>query len=359
MNVPTFSGAPADVGRAMAAPWRGEWLGVLAHRRAPGRPGGGRPDAERVKRFSSLLSEHAPHWLEEAAAFAGDTLDELLDFNCAKPNPPPDAQAANCSALVATGGATADGHPLLLKVRDESPWPQLTFRRRLKGCLAVLGGANPGNLGVAHFQNEAGLAGANNTGGPILDPDLGVGLNDCHVHRLVAERARDCAEALEVIGELLARKALGLGGYRKGMIFLYADAKGRGLLVECSRTRLARRFLDDGVLARANDYLLPEMAAEMDRARERELWHQSSFARRARLEALLAKAGPLTPAALEEHSRDTAGEFPICNVSDRFPFRTVSAWVHVLRRGDPSACRARVCDVAPTRGSYAEVSVAG
>lgn len=359
MNVPTFVGAPGKIGSAMAHCWGHDWREVLFHWRGPGRSGARGIDRARVKAFTALLKAHAPQWLDEAVAFAGETFDDLLDFNCSKPSPPPDAQAANCSTVVAVGSATADGHPLLLKIRDEAPWPQLVFRRRARECLAVLGGANPGNLGIAHFLNEAGLAGANNTGGPILDPNLEVGLNDCHVLRLVAERARDCGEALTVIRELLGKGVLGLGGWRKGMIFLFADAAGMGLLVECSRKMLAHRFLEDGLLARANDYLLPEMEAEKDRPREKELWHRSSFARRDRLTALLAKSEPLTPAALEAISRDTAGEFPLCNISDRFPFRTVSSWVHVLRKGDAAACRAFICNAAPTLAEYSEVGVAG
>jgi hypothetical protein len=31
----------------------------------------------------------------------------------------------------------------------------------------------------------------------------------------------------------------------------------------------------------------------------------------------------------------------------------------VIRRGDPSACRAMICNVAPSLGGYVEVAVAG
>ena len=357
--VPSFSGTPAAVGAAMAARWGAEWRGVLTRWRNARSDGGAGRDRPWIRGFEVLLRTHAPHWLEEASAFAGETLEDFLDFNSRPPSAPPAIQAGHCSSMVAVGRATADGHPLLLKIRDEAPWPQIAYRRRVAGGPAVLGGANSGNLGLAQFLNEAGLAGANNTGGPILDPSLDVGLNDCHVLRLVAERARDCDGALDVIRELLGKGALGLGGYRKGMIFFFADARGRGLLVECSRRHLAHRFLEDGLLSRANDYRLPEMQAEMDASRHAHPWHLSSLARSARIAALLGEAGPLTVETLARISRDTEGEFPLCNVTDRFPFRTVSAWIYVIRRGDPSACRAMICNVAPSLGGYVEVAVAG
>lgn len=338
----------------MAACWGASWRDdvlVLLSKQI------GNRDCARIKAFTKLLQTHAPHWLEEAEAFAGKTFDGLLDFNSHEPSPPPAAQDGNCSSLVAVGSATADGHPLVLKIRDEAPWPQIAFRRRINNGPVILGGANPGNLGLATFLNEAGLAGINNTGGPILDTDLSVGLNDCHVLRLVAERATNCGEALDLIRQLITQRALGLGGYRKGMIFFFADAQGRGLAIECSRQKLAHRFLEDGLVCRANDYRFPEIESEMDTARHAHPWHVSSLTRSARLTALVEAAGPLTPEILKNISRDTTGDYPLCNTSDRFPFRTVAAWIHVLRRGDPRACRALICNTAPTLGNYIEAPV--
>ncbi|MCG3149129.1 MAG: hypothetical protein PCFJNLEI_02588 [Verrucomicrobiae bacterium] len=353
MQISTFQGPPPVVGTAAARRWRPLWQQVVTRWRTdvPAR------DSRRVRQFRDLLAAHAPHWLEEAAAFAGDTLADLLDFNCHSAPPPPAKQAGHCSSVLALGRATADGQPLLLKIRDEAPWPQISFRRRLPRGPLVLGGTNPGNLGLATFLNDAGLAGINNSGGPIRDLDVSVGFNDCHVLRWVAERARDCQQALDVIQQLMERRVLGLGGYRKGMILMFADARGGGLVVECSRQKLAHRFLNDGVICRTNDYRLAEMEAEMDVARHHQPSYVSSLARSARLTELVAAAGPLTPAKLKRISRDTTGTYPLCNATGQFPFCTVAAWIHVLRRADPAACRAWICETAPSLGKYRAVPV--
>jgi hypothetical protein len=83
-----------------------------------------------------------------------------LDFNCRKPRPLKPAPPGNCSAVLAVGRRSRTGQPLLLKIRDEAPYLQIMFRRAIQGRHTVLGGANVGNLGLAHFLNSAGLAGA-------------------------------------------------------------------------------------------------------------------------------------------------------------------------------------------------------
>jgi len=312
-------------------------------------------DRERVAAFCRILERFAPHWLEELDAFAGADREACLHFNCRKPTPSFPACQANCSTVLALGTRSHNGQPLLLKVRDEAPHPQIMFIRQVSATHPALSGVNVGNLGLAHFRNAAGLAGANNTGGPLVDDDSRVGLNDCHALRIVAERAGNCAEALELLRGLLAQRVIGHAGFAKGMIFLFADATGRGSVVECSRTRLAHRFYEDGIVARTNHFLFEEMESETDRSRFVEPSLRSSFARYERLQQLVGDHAALSPENLVSIASDAVGEFPICNTTPRFPWRTVSAWIHCLTRADAGGSFTLACNAAPPQGAFEPV----
>lgn len=347
---PFWNGSAVEVGTALRSEWGAAWEALERRWRA----GGDRViDSARVEVLHALLEEWAPEWLLEAEAFARDGLEGYLDFQCRAPVPEPDTPAgANCSTALVLGSATTGGLPLLLKIRDEAPNPQVRFRRKLGGAYAVLSGTNLGNLGIAQMANEAGLVGANNTGGPLRDRSSAVGLNDCLVMRLIAERCATCEEAVRLLERLAAGKALGNGGYARGMIFLLADATGRGVIAECTRSEVVYREVSDGVHWRTNHFLFPEMEAFGDPGRSGEVAVRSSLERYQRATRLGDAHPVLTPEALMEISRDTEGRFPLCQTGSAFPWRTVSAWVHEvgLPAGWPS--RSWCCDVAPQCGDY-------
>ncbi|HWL51644.1 MAG TPA: C45 family autoproteolytic acyltransferase/hydrolase [Chthoniobacteraceae bacterium] len=346
---PFWSGTAAEVGAAQQRAWRAAWEPFHARLHAEGNR---RIDAARVRQLVALLETWAPDWLIEAEAFAGEHLEGYLDDQCRRLQPDPHTLAeANCSTLLALGRATADGAPLLLKIRDEAPHPQIRFRRKVGATRAVLTGTNLGNLGIAQMANDAGLVGANNTGGPLKECSGEVGLNDCLVLRLIAETCATCAEAVRLLERLAAARALGNGGYARGMIFLLADATGRGVIAECSRTEVAVREVTDGVCGRTNHFLLPEMGALGDPARNREIAVQSSLERYDRLMKLARELPTLSPERLMEISRDTAGTYPLCQSASTLPWRTVSSWVHRVRPV-PQPPQSWCCDTAPVDGRY-------
>ncbi len=339
MNLPHFTGAPAQVGAQRRAEWGAAW-----ERLAPPLRFG----APRAVRLREILATVAPHWLEEAAAFAPgeEALASYLHFQCREPQPDADSLAdANCSTLLALGSAAVGGQPLLLKIRDEAPLPQVAFRQQSPGCYAYLGGTNIGNLGLAHVANEKGLVGGNNTGGPLKDRSTEVGLNDCLILRLIAERCATCGEAIGLLEELANGGFLGNGGYARGMIFLLADATGEGAIAECTRSEVFAQRWREGVYWRTNHFVFPELEPHGDPARAHEGAVQSSHERYVRMGHL--STGVQDVGALQRLSRDEAGTYPLCQAGGPFPWRTVSAWVHSLE-----SRTVWVCNGAPSQAVY-------
>lgn len=334
-----------------AAARRGTALGVglrdcLAHERAL------RPDLKRVRQFEKILESMAPHWLEEAEAFAkaaGFPLAGLLHANC-RLSEPPVIGGGGCTSVLAVGADSADGRPLLLKVRDEKPLPQYACVRD-GGKGNILYGTNAANLGWAHFQNAAGLAGINNTGSPVLPEAPSVALNDCHILRLVAERAGTCEEALEVLRELALGGYCGTGGYRKGMIFLFADAAGGGLVVEVAPGDISHQFMESGAWVCANHFLLEESARFTDFSRYDEVAMESSRARwRRGLDLVALEDRPVSVELLKRISRDKAnGKFAICNDGGFFPWKTISGCIYHLRTG---SFEVHLCNGSPSVAGF-------
>jgi len=315
-------------------------------------------DAGRAGLFAGLLERHAPEWLAEACGFAREAdipLEKLLFANC-RPQIPNQFYLGGCTSFLVTGGSSADGHPLLMKIRDEAPNPQYYARSSNNGSQCLFG-TNSGNLGWAHFFNSHGLAGGSNTGSPITTLPADPAFSDCHVLRFVAERARDCREALEVLGDVLARGICGTAGYKKGVVFLFADTSGRGLVVELCPERMVHRFVGAGSWVYANHFLLEESRGFTDFSRYAEIPLQSSHARHKRGVELIAQAGgPVSVDCLKSISRDKEnGQFAICNDSAAFPWRTLSSFIHHLHPGSPAV---HVCNGSPSQTEYRREGIA-
>ena len=233
--------------------------------------------------------------------------------------------------MLIAGKSAVDGYPMLFKIRDHVPQRQLMFYRKFPESVQTLSGMIFGNLGLAHFRNSAGLAGACNTGSPLLDQSSSVAFNDdTPILRLVGEEATNCDEALAVLQELSRKGAIGVIEKFKGMIFLFADTSGKALLVEAARNDLAYRLVDEGVIIRSNHFLLPEMQQFIDKTRYDSLMIQSSLARHQRLEALLSQKKMVSSRDLRQAACDSKGKFAVCNATDTHPWKSVSIWIHHL-----------------------------
>lgn len=302
----------------------------------------------RAHQLRSILERVAPRWLEElggVAAASGLSLDGLLIVNSlpgdfwrsgsgegARDLFPSD----NCTSALAVGSSCQRGEVLLHKNRDKENLPQSVFVRGLTGTHRYLAGTDIGNLGIAHFLNEKGLAGANNTGSRIgVDTDL-VGLNDCHILRLFAERASTCEDALAIMDSLIHRGSCGTSGYQRGMIFLLADPE-KGLVIESTPSDFSYRWVRNGTVVRTNHFLLPAMKKMALKEKRKNASLQGSKKRYERARGQLSSArGKVTPERFRTLSRDTANRpDSICRDDPRHSFMTVSAFTHVLKKKHP------------------------
>ncbi|HVF09640.1 MAG TPA: C45 family autoproteolytic acyltransferase/hydrolase [Abditibacteriaceae bacterium] len=247
---------------------------------------------ERADRFGAVLSQAAPHWLDEGRALAGAAgieLIHLLALNCLPHAfwgesyvPAPLSAAGNleeivsafeaqgyepllggdCTTFFALGEATLAGETLFHKNRDERDEVQCLYIKQIEGCNRFVGGGDIGHLGTSHLHTEDFWVGANNTGSAVPREEYeDCALNDGHVLRYLAERCESLDGIVPAIEELISNRWLGGGGANMGMILLFADAK-RGLIVEATSRRLAWEwFAGDALAVRTNHFLLPEMQA--------------------------------------------------------------------------------------------------
>ncbi|MDD2710156.1 MAG: hypothetical protein PHV34_19405 [Verrucomicrobiae bacterium] len=84
----------------------------------------------------------------------------------------------------------------------------------------------------------------------------------------------------------------------------------------------------------------------------------STLARHRRLVALTKERRTFAASDLIAIARDDQGEYPLCNTTSRFPWRTISAWVHCLKIGDASRCVSLACNTAPAPGDFTPFSAA-
>jgi hypothetical protein len=245
---------------------------------------------ERAARFTQVLENAAPHWLEEARAQAQAAAVEagqLLALNCLPPDfwgknyiPAPledggltaelvdayEAQGVDpglggeCTAYFALSEATVSGETLFHKNREERDEVQCVYIKDINGKFRFVGGGDIGNLGTAHLQTENLWAGANNTGSDVPPEEyVDCALSDAHALRYFAENCRTLDDIIPAVEHLISNQWLGGGGYNKGSIFLFADAE-RGLVVEATSRRSACEWFDgDAQAVRTNHFVLPAL----------------------------------------------------------------------------------------------------
>ena len=212
--------------------------------------------------YDRIVDRLAPWWHVEMAAiaraadvpaedYAAYVAQKYVIRTTQPPSPPPAPH--ECTSFVSAGRASVDGASILHKNRDSAARAQGLWIRHNDGCYRYLGGGDSGDHGVIHFINDQGLAGAMNAGPPNDDTELD-GWPTPQILRLVAEKAANCQEALEII-----REFVGQGWYTNGIcgsIWFFVDRE-RALIVENTRHELDATWITDQIVARANDFLLP------------------------------------------------------------------------------------------------------
>ncbi|MGB9877788.1 MAG: C45 family autoproteolytic acyltransferase/hydrolase [bacterium] len=266
----------------------------------------------RVKRLKRIMEEVAPHWLEEGEAIAKAS---GVDFSLILAHNLP-SHSDDCTSFIAL--STKDGFPILHKNRDFAIQKQSFFIKKIDGCLKFIAGASPLDLGIAYFLNEAGLAGACNTGG-YTDVEPTDALLDRHIMRLVAEKAKNNREALQIVEEMRGRGFLSTEGENRGFILLFLDREG-GMVIEYTPKEARWKMASEGMLIRSNSFLLLENKRE----------DISSQQRLKRAFELLGGKGKVKLDDIWETARDRSGSYPICN------HNTVSAFSVLLHPLIPS-----------------------
>ncbi len=327
----TINGSAATCGRML-----GElWAQTLRKRVAATRRLQKRhhiPDSElsaRVRDFRKILRAVAPHWLREAAAIckaAGISTDELLMLNCL----PPDFHTragAECTSFLSVGRE----RNLLFKIRDERNHIQAFYVRDLPHHGRVQAAHDIGNLGVAHFLNSRGLAGANDTGSRTRLVTDDVRLNDCHILRYFAENAKSVSEIPRLYERLVDGGYAGGAGLERGAIYIFVDPD-QGLILETVPTECVATFVNKGVRAVSNHFLTPRARQWMSLAPDK-----NTLLRKKRMDELLVhRNNQPTPAAVFRFSRDRKYlPHALCNDDRVHHWMTISAQLHVIDRHAP------------------------
>lgn len=316
---------------------------------------------ERIKEFTKIISNIAPWWMEEVDGFAEKVdiaKEKILMFNCL-PHKPGKYYLGSCSSFLVMSDRSKTNSPILLKIRDERPFHQIAGIKKIEGTYKYIFGTNVGNIGIAHFLNEKGLAGANNTGSPVISGIKDFGLNDCLIMRLIAEKAENCENALEIMKMLIGKGYVGSAGYRKGMIFLFVDPK-RGLIIENTSEKLCYKFVEKGVFVYTNHFLFEEMKDEIDRKRTSEIPSKSSNIRWLRGKELIEEMGnrKIGIEDLKRFSRDTKNfPYSLCNSSNTFPWRTLSAFIHRIGNISEGAHYSFISNGVPISTEYICLSI--
>ena len=233
---------------------------------------------------------------------------------------------------------------IIHKNRDFKISPQSVFVKHIKGTYRYIGSVEIANTGTAYFLNEKGLCCVSNTGSPTEDIARG-GITEHLVMRLLAEKASSCGEALEIIQEIISKRIF--TSREDGVIFLIADKKQSGLIVEATCSHIEYTKVS-GTAARANLFLLPGMKKwEADITNRR---GQSSDQRLERAMELLGEQ-EISVERTRGFSRDTKGTFPICGD------RTVSAMTFLLHENPDIPDSVWICVGNPRFSCYLPLSV--
>ncbi len=193
---------------------------------------------ERSAAYVKIVEEIAPHWHKETRAIAravGVPEDIFMAFYGGISRK---RFLHECTSYAASRGQTQDGVILFHKTRDNVDRPQAVFimESSVEGINKFIGVTNVSCInGYSMIVNEKGLAGAGDYPANLkkdsstlkLEPAKPQhrGLPGGSILRHIAERASDCAEALAIVEDCVA-KGWYSGGKVGGKHWLFVDRKG-------------------------------------------------------------------------------------------------------------------------------------
>jgi len=195
---------------------------------------------KRSEAFVEISERIAPHWLgefRETARAAGVCEDLYVSFVA---NVYRDLFLHDeCTSYAVSPEHTAGNALLFHKTRDNADKTQSAFilESSLPGVNKFIGVTDASVLGCSMMVNDKGLACSADTGGLKVETPRFRGLMNMFMKRHVAERASDCAEALEIIEEFV-RKGEYAGGHKTGSHWLFVDRKGVILEISHNSTEM-------------------------------------------------------------------------------------------------------------------------
>jgi isopenicillin-N N-acyltransferase like protein len=241
-----FAGEPFELGRA-----HGEALGEAVRRQAADTLAAA--TAQGMTREAALdwsleqlpkIERLGPHWIDELRGLAAGAKISLAEAVALQVRPGTGKMIGGCTAIAATGEATADGRPLgaqnrdfFLGFRDRTVITRLRPAGRtpllMHSVPGELGGTGMNGEGLALFANSLWARGGRSWMGiPVLRRAL--------LETADADAAVECARAM--VGPAVGS-------------FLLVDAAGRIRNLEIMPERLAVAARDSGVYAHTNHCL--------------------------------------------------------------------------------------------------------
>jgi hypothetical protein len=239
----TLTGTPSDLGHLWGEINRADLLAQVEDFLKLAHDAHGLTEAtlvERSRRYDEVVGELAPPWHEESeaiASVAGIDRDLYHAFLAGKYRGL--LFGGDCTSYAAVGSATADGRPLFHKNRDNTMRAQAFYRKATRlpnhSPLPFIAVGDTSDTGVMMMVNAAGLAGSADQAGADPDPYYN-GVMNPYGLRLIAETARDCEEALEIVRMMNHRGLYAGAGIATNWAF--ADRQGRAMIVYNSHQRV-------------------------------------------------------------------------------------------------------------------------
>ncbi len=308
---------------------------------------------DRIAEFREYVQRAAPEWLSEtegAAEAAGLHPDDLLLHNCLPTGFYPPA-GNNCTTFLSIGKE----RNLLFKIRDTRRQVQSFHTQAATGKPRTQYGRAIGSLGVGHFLNQHGLAGACNTGGHTRRVGKRPTFDDCHTLRYFAEHAASVEDIPPLYERLMALGVVGGAGENRGAIYLFADSV-RGLMLECVEDDCVATFFDQSTHVVSNHFLTSK--AQRWGSRPPNI---NSLRRLERMESMLEDTVSSLPSPEEvfRMSRDRKhAPHCLCNDDGRHFWMTVSAHLQTIPRGRPEQAVTYACCGNTRHSVYLPVPIA-
>jgi hypothetical protein len=234
---------------------------------------------ERAKRYVDIVEKTAVHWLDESAAIASSAgVDANLYLSFVAGIYRNLFLQPECTSYAVQSAATHDHAIFFHKTRDNVDKAQCAFvmNSQVPGINRFIATSDASVAACMMMVNEKGLAGsADYPGGltPVASPPRHRGMMNAQLLRHIAERAEDCASALEIVREFVDREYYA-GGNVNTTHWLFVDRTGTILEISNNtREVLAQRHTDKVYFSRLRESSAAQRLLEVKHPIDFALFH--------------------------------------------------------------------------------------